>query len=46
MADAHRAAQCAGGREQKWYLHPGTNQNVAGTIGKERQKEREREKKI
>ena len=26
-----RAAQIAGAREQKWYLLPGTNQNVAGT---------------
>ena len=33
-----RAAQSAGAREQKWYLLPGTNQNVAGTIGKEREK--------
>ena len=30
-----RAAQSAGAREQKWNLLPGTNQNVAGTIGKE-----------
>ena len=31
-----RAAQSAGAREQKGYLLPGTNQNVAGTIWKER----------
>ena len=35
-----RAAKSAGARarEQKWYLLPGTNQNVAGTIEKERGK--------
>ena len=33
-----RAAQSAEAREQKWYLLPGTNQNVAGTIGKDRKK--------
>ena len=29
-----RAAQSAGAREQKGYLLPGTNQDVAGTIGR------------
>ena len=35
---ADRAAQSVGAREQKWYLLPGTNINVAGTIGKKREK--------
>ena len=33
-----RAAQRTGAREQKGYLLPGTNQDMAGTIGKEREK--------
>ena len=41
-----RAAQSAGAREQKWYLLPGTNQNVAGTIGKEGEKLKKIMKKI
>ena len=38
VSEIIRAAQSAGAWEQKWHLLPGTNQNVAGTIGKERGK--------